>query len=110
MLVVGDARAFYFQRRIDYRVVFNRSPFVDALRDAPSDEDVVDWLRGRGYTHILVNWSEINRLRRSRYGFAKEITPLLFDQLVDAGLEWVTDFVRPSQTVAYASLFEVPAR
>ena len=110
VLVVGDARAFYFQRRIDYRVVFNRSPFVDVVRNAPSDEDVVDWLRGRGYTHILVNWSEINRLRRSRYGFATEITPLLFDQLVDAGLEWVTDFVRPSGTVTYASLFEVPAR
>ncbi|MEZ6084911.1 MAG: hypothetical protein R3E58_13500 [Phycisphaerae bacterium] len=83
--------AFYFQRAGDYCVVFNRNPFAEAVEDASSPEAVSDWLRKRGYTHVLVHYSEMQRLRGS-YGFWESITPSLFEQLVDAGLKGVAQF------------------
>lgn len=85
VLLVGEARGFYFQRDIDYTVVFNHNPFVAAIRGSKSAEDIVAWLGGHGYTHVLVNWSEIRRLART-YGFAREVTPELFRRLEGAGL------------------------
>jgi len=107
VLLVGEARAFYFRRAVDYRVVFNRNPFVEAVRSASSEAEVIAWLRRRGFTHVLVNWREIARLRRSRYGFADEITQDLFDQLGQAGLtpaQTITDLLdgRP-----YAELYRL---
>ncbi|MFQ5414105.1 MAG: ArnT family glycosyltransferase [Phycisphaerae bacterium] len=107
ILVVGDARAFYFQRRIDYCVVFNRNPFVRAVETARDDADIMDHLHTRGYTHVLVNWSEIARLART-YGFSPAITPHLFDRLTNAGLTWLMDFPHPTGHGRYVTLYEVP--
>ncbi|HNO78853.1 MAG TPA: hypothetical protein PKN33_12410 [Phycisphaerae bacterium] len=108
VLLVGDARAFYFQRRCDYCVVFNRNPFAEAAEDASSPEAVLDWLRTRGYTHVLVHYSEMQRLRGS-YGFWESITPSLFEQLVDAGLKGVAQFAVNDGANVYAVMYEVPA-
>ena len=108
VLLVGDARAFYFQRRCDYCVVFNRNPFAEAVEDASSPEAVLDWLRKRGYTHVLVHYSEMQRLRGS-YGFWESITPSLFEQLVDAGLKGVAQFAVNDGANVYAVMYEVPA-
>ncbi len=87
ILMLGDARAFYFQRRVDYCVVFSRNPFVDAVRNARTPQDIIKWLRDRGYTNVLINWSEVRRLRHSRYGFPDVITPDRFAALETAGLK-----------------------
>jgi len=107
ILLVGDAKAFYFQRRVDYCVVFNRNPFVEVVRTAKQPADVVAWLRQKGYTHVLVNWGEIRRLRRSRYGFAKEITPELFKATEGDGLVRVETFSHRSGQPPYATLYRV---
>ena len=108
ILLVGDARPFYFQRDVDYCVVFNRNPFVETIRAAGSDREIVDWLRARGYTHVLVNWSEVRRLSRT-YGFAPEITPELFDRLSRYGLTLSSD-VQPSRDRGrYVELYNVTA-
>ncbi len=107
LLLVGDAKAFYFRRAVDYCVVFNKDPFASAVRGSQTDREIVDWLRGRGYTHVLVNWAEISRLRGSRYGFAPEITPDLFDRLVGSGLSVLREFPHPQGTRRYVTLYRV---
>jgi MYXO-CTERM domain-containing protein len=107
VLLVGEARAFYFRRSVDYRVVFNRSPFVETVRAAPSEADVIAWLRKQGFTHVLVNWREIGRLRRSRYGFPDEITPDLFARLVRARLVLERTVTDSFDASPYAELYRL---
>jgi len=106
ILLVGEARALYFRREVDYCVVFNRNPFVEAVRAAGSDEEIVAWLRERGYTHVVVNWTEVARLART-YGFAEEITPALFDRLGPAGLARTHRFLLPERNALHVDIYEV---
>jgi len=108
ILMLGDARAFYFLRRVDYCVVFNRNPFVELLRTQASDAKITAWLSGRGYTHVLVNWQEVTRLKSSRYGFSAEITPELFGRLQRAGLIHTNTFYSAANGRPYAELYAVP--
>jgi 4-amino-4-deoxy-L-arabinose transferase-like glycosyltransferase len=110
ILLVGDARAFYFQREVDYCVAFNRNPFFEAIRAARTDQELMDWLRRKGYTHVLVSWSEVRRLDGS-YGFSppvhlKELEEL-FARLPRAGLKLTRQFPHPLGG-RYVDLYEVP--
>ncbi len=105
ILMVGDAKAYYIRRDVDYCVVFNQSEFVVAIR-TKTDQAIVDWLRENSYTHILVNWSEITRLKNS-YGFAEEMTPALFDRLLPHGLRVYQEFDHPANAGRYITLYEV---
>jgi len=109
VLVVGDAKAFYFQRPVDYCVVFNRNPFVEAIRHAGTPQDVVDWLRRQGYTHVYVNWIEIQRLHKSAYGFEPEITPECFDRLTQFGLRRsnVFSITTENREISYGEFYGV---
>jgi len=107
VLVIGDAKAFYFQRKVDYCVVFNRSPFVEVVDNAKTSGDIMQWSRERGYTHILVHWNEIARLRRT-YGFSSHVTPDLFDRLVAVGLKRIREFRHPDVAGRWVELYEVP--
>ncbi len=107
VLMVGDARPFYLKRRNDYCVVFNRNPFAEIAEEAESPATILDWLREHGYTHVLVHYGEMRRLRDT-YGFWESVTPSLFLQLVDAGLKEVTQSTYDNGGNAYAVLFEVP--
>jgi hypothetical protein len=106
LLLIGEARPFYFKRRADYGVVFNRNPFVEAARSASRPEDVIGWLRRNGYTHLLVHWAEIARLRRS-YGFAEEIAPPFFDVLQSCGLEKTYELRHPAGDGPYVEVHRV---
>ncbi len=108
ILSIGDAKAFYFLRPVDYCVVFNRNPLVTMIRQTPDPVAHVEWLRQQHYTHVLVNASEISRLRRSRYGFADEIRPELFEAWVRAGLVPMNAFRSTSTSHAFAQLYRVP--
>ncbi len=107
VLMIGDAKAFYVQPDVDYCVVFNRNPFVTAIRNATSQADIMNWLTSQGYSHVLVNRAEISRLRRSRYGFPDEITPGMFDSLTPLGLEHIESFATGDPPTWYANLFTV---
>ena len=107
LLLVGESRPYYIERRVDYCVVFNKSAFADAVRAAKEPSDIVIGLRSLGYTHVLVNWAEIDRLART-YGFPLEITPRLFDDLSTSGMPLVRSFAHPSQTTRYVELYGVP--
>jgi len=111
ILLVGDAKAFYFERPVDYCVVFNRNPFVEVVQSSEVDRAIVDWFRRKQYTHVLVNWSEIHRLRSSRYGFPDVVQPELFRRLERAGLRLTHAFVTSRADRPYATLYQVqPAK
>ena len=107
VLLVGDAKAFYFRRAVDYSVVFNQNPFAHAVRSAASARDVIAWLQSRAYTHVLVNWSEVERLSAT-YGFSPWIDPSTFDLLVGAGLTLTRSYPHPTGGGRYVDLFQVP--
>jgi hypothetical protein len=106
ILLVGEARAFYFRRPVSYNVVFNRNPFAQVVRTSRSERQILDWLADEGYTHVLVNWLEIRRLRAS-YGFAAEIDEALFERLALAGLSPLRHYKLPDSTKLQVSVYAV---
>lgn len=109
VLVVADARRFYLEAGADYCVVFNRNPFAEAAGSLPAHELLV-WLRNRDYRHIHVDWSEMNRLRKSRYGFWSSINEALFRELEQEGLRRIQDFAFETESGprVYATLYAIP--
>lgn len=81
VLLIGEARGYYFERPIDYATVFNEQPFLTFLESDPSLNDVQAWLIREKISHVLIHWGEIRRLARS-YGFSDRVTH-------DAVAEWV---------------------
>ncbi|MCK6456582.1 MAG: hypothetical protein L6Q92_08650 [Phycisphaerae bacterium] len=103
--MVGDARAFYVDGRPSYWVVFNRNPMAEAAGGGPVS--LRSWLNAEGYTHVYVDWSEMVRLARSRYGFWPQLLGLRGDDWRAAGLEAEEVFRFEGRT--YATLFRVVA-
>lgn len=99
LLLVGDARPYYLQRPVDYFVAFNFNPFFDLINRNESPEAIVDWLRSQGYTHIIVHWSELNRIART-YKFYPDVSNTQVEQtlqaLTRAGLKLTRSFSHPS--------------
>lgn len=108
-LMVGDARGYYLDPEVDYCVVFNRNPLAEAANDGATA--ALQWLRDQKYEYLYVDWGEMRRLRRSRYGFWKSIDEALIAQLKAQGLTLVEDFTIDlgSGPRVYSSLFRVPA-
>jgi 4-amino-4-deoxy-L-arabinose transferase-like glycosyltransferase len=108
ILMVGDARAFYLRRTVDYCVVFNRSPFVELVESGAPAAEIIEWLRQEGYTHVLVNWAEIRRLSNSRYSFSPMIQRELFTRLTQAGLFPIASFpAAPHAGSSQSMLYQV---
>lgn len=106
VLLVGEARAFYFTCPVDYTVVFNHSPFLEVVRGRQTPDEAVQWLRSRSYTHVLVHWGEIERLRNT-YGFAEQMTTALLSVFEGAGLVPVERFSHPKKSTRYVELYEI---
>lgn len=106
VLLIGDARAFYYDRNVDYCVVFNRNPFVEMARGAGHPREIARWLGQQGYTHVLVHWAEVRRLARS-YGFAPEVDSSLFAALEPYGVRLVREFTYRTMADRYVSLYVV---
>lgn len=107
ILLVGEARGYYYRQPLDYAVVFNRQPLAEAVRSARTPSDIVAWMWKQGYTHVLVDWSEVARFRRT-YGFPAEIDPALFDELREVGLQLMRRFEHPVDPAwRYVELYRV---
>jgi hypothetical protein len=85
ILLVGDAAPLWYEDKVLYATVFDRHPLAEALRRGGPTE-AVGWLRGKKVNYVVVNWREIERLRKS-YGFDDAITPDAIAGLKKAGLE-----------------------
>lgn len=84
LLLVGDAAAFDYELAVDYATTFDRSPLVDVVSNGEPAGWPAEFKRAR-WTHVLVDWKEIARLRGS-YGFDETITRDLFERLVAVGV------------------------
>jgi 4-amino-4-deoxy-L-arabinose transferase-like glycosyltransferase len=65
ILFIGEAQTYYCTRPVVAPVVFNHHPLSAVFRETPGPDSAVRALRKAGYTHILVNWSELGRLANS---------------------------------------------
>ena len=113
LLLVGEARPYYVFPDNSYYVVFNQNPFFALVAMHQDSEQIIAWLRVHGYTHVLVNWSEIRRLERS-YGFNPPITEAqlgeVMAKLTQKEIKLVKAFAHPAHaTIRYVDLFQVPA-
>ncbi len=61
-LFVGEPRGFGFPRDFEAPSTYDASPLRPVLETAPSAAAVRAWLRGRGFTHLLVNRGELGSL------------------------------------------------
>lgn len=112
LLLVGDARPFYFHVPVDYFVAFNRNPLLEHIRQGDTDE-TLKWLQRKHYTHVLIHWSEVRRISKT-YGFSP---PVGEEELAEAvaglsakGLKLSRSFSHPAAAGArYVELYEVPA-
>jgi len=93
VMLVGEARTYHFDRRTLYSTVFNDHPIEPALRLARDGDTAgaVEALRVTGATHVLVNWSELTRLRNQTYtwkgeriaGYLPDLDPATRQPLLD---------------------------
>jgi hypothetical protein len=107
LLLLGEAKAFYFQRTVDYCVVFNRNRIADVIGRTGDEATLVDWLRREEYSHVLVHWPEIERLSRT-YGLELPITRDGFERLAATGRLRRREFAHPQVRGPYVELYEVP--
>jgi hypothetical protein len=104
ILLVGEARAFEFLPAIEYSTCFDLNPGEIYLRGKARDEQIAV-LRERGITHLLVQWTEINRYRKpTNYGFSDWPQEADVQKLVDDGVVSRIDWGFPQK---YAELLEV---
>jgi hypothetical protein len=64
VLYVGEARAYDAKPSVVYSTAFDQNPVTSMSRMAKTPEELAAALRARGITHLYVNSSEVNRLRR----------------------------------------------
>jgi hypothetical protein len=68
------------------------------------------WLREHPYRWVYVDWTEMHRLRTTRYGFWAGVDRDLFERLGGEGLRAVENFEMPGRKTPYGTLFEVPRK
>lgn len=86
LLCIGEAKAFHFQMPIVYATCFNETP-GEMWLDGKDGLGQLDALSGRGITHVLVSWSEIERYRSpGNYGFSAWPTRRDLESMVAAGV------------------------
>jgi len=95
ILLVGTAWAWMYIGDVDYFTVFDSHPFVRALADP---QKAVAWLRDNHVRYVLVNWSEVDRLRGT-YGFDPAVTRESIAALVPAGVQEVPTEMGPNVTI-----------
>jgi hypothetical protein len=82
ILLIGEARAFYFPPHTAYATVFNAQPLDEMIRQGLSPAAILAQLRRDGITHLWFNWSEISRLAVT-YGFPASLSAELLDRWRD---------------------------
>jgi hypothetical protein len=84
VLMIGEAAVYDARFPILYSTCFDHGRLRAVFLGRTPDEVRAE-LGRRGVSHVMVNWNEIARYRRT-YGFPEFITPALFDRLVEAGV------------------------
>ncbi|QEH38157.1 hypothetical protein OJF2_67550 [Aquisphaera giovannonii] len=102
VLLVGQAAVFHVGHEVVYNTVFDPET-IEGLASG-TDDDFRRALRGRGITHVYVDWKEVRRHRApGGYGFTAFVTPERFAGWARAGVLGRPIAVGPEQ-----ELYEVP--
>jgi hypothetical protein len=64
VLYVGEARVYYARHSVVWSTAFDQNPLAAMSRQAGTPEELLAALRAQGITHIYVNLSELERLRK----------------------------------------------
>jgi hypothetical protein len=107
VLMVGTAMPFYILRDLDYNVVFSPNPLAEVMASSRDPADVVRWLQDNGYTHVLVHWAEVSRLRQT-YGYEPEITRDNFKKLEPVGLTLIREAADEENSMGDRTLYATP--
>jgi len=126
VMLVGEARTFYFDRPLLYSTVFNDHPIEEALEIPPDNlRGAVAALRETGANYVLINWGEIARLARTysytykgekHAGYLPQLNPATrqpLRDLLDAAGQQVQTFgetqIRsaPPQTIPIIEIYEL---
>jgi hypothetical protein len=75
VLFVGEPRPFLFPRQFVAASYYDSCPLRAPIERAANSEAVLGWLRDQGFSHLLVNWGELDRLARDGYPVAPWRTP-----------------------------------
>jgi hypothetical protein len=76
--------------------VFNRNPLAELAERSAAPQEVIAWMRTQDITHVLVHWTEMARLRHSRYGFPPALDRSFFEGLSSAGLRVLREYPAPN--------------
>jgi hypothetical protein len=91
VLFLAEVRAFYCKADWLAPTVFNVNPLETALRECERPDKAAWRLRGQGFSHLLVNWAEFQRLRRT-YGAFEDFDFKKWEAFRDACLEPLASF------------------
>jgi len=70
VMFLGEARTFYCRRDLVAPTVFDERPLEEIVAATDTSEGILEALREKGVTHILVNSAELARLQESyRYAY-----------------------------------------
>ncbi|MBN2713756.1 MAG: hypothetical protein JXR97_15160 [Planctomycetes bacterium] len=67
VVLVGSADVFWLPSDIYYSVVFSKHEFFDLLHKSANADALAASLKGRGVTHVFINWPELARLHSTYY-------------------------------------------
>lgn len=68
LLFVGETMGYYFQRKYLPVSAYDRHPLEDWVRSSANPDSLVDLIKKEGFSHIVVNRQEWERLKRG-YGY-----------------------------------------
>lgn len=80
ILALGDAAHYWFPYNVEMSIVFNTHPLEEALSCSKNVEQLEDWFKKSGYTHLYISWPELARLHATyykAYDFSKDEQILL---------------------------------
>ncbi|MDY6914546.1 MAG: glycosyltransferase family 39 protein [Planctomycetota bacterium] len=73
ILLVGDAKAFYFPPGTLYATAFDTHPLAAIIDRGKTPGEIIDELRAMGVTHLWFDWPEIRRLATT-YGYPSALS------------------------------------
>lgn len=91
VLLVGDAQPFMLRPPVRYNTCFDENVLESICRDR-TPLDIAAELHRQKISHLLVDWSEIDRYRSpGNYGFTEFIQPEMFNRLQREGVITLID-------------------
>ena len=82
VLYIGEARVYYARHAVVWSTAFDQPPLEAMLRVSPDAGRLFDLMRRQHITHVYVNTSEYNRLRKS-YGYTSGVDPVFLEGFLE---------------------------